>query len=257
VQHRPDQQHRQEEAGHYQQHPDDLVDLSLKRRQRHLMRLGPGRDDRGGAGRTDPLRLVEAAPADAEAAGGDLVADLLRHHVGLAGQQRLVDLERPLDDPAVDEDLVTRADRQQIPLDDLLRPHLAPAAVADDGRLRPVQQGDLVEPSLGDHLLDDADQPVDHRQAGGQDGVADEPHRDEHAADREQGDVDEGEEVVADDLPVGASGPRPRRVGQAPGVALPRLRFGEAGVGGQRGRIQQHHGLGRYEGCHADSSDGN
>ena len=101
-----------------------------------------------------------AAPGDHEAARQHLVADRLGDRVGLAGEQRLVDLEaRLLEHHAVDDAPGRRAGGSTTSswtssLDGDLDHH----AVAADVGLGGVEQRQSVEGPLGPELLDDADE---------------------------------------------------------------------------------------------------
>ena len=119
---RAEQHGDEEECRDHQQQPHDQVDLCLERRERNAIGAGPRGHLRRGVGGPDPLGLIPARSRDAEAPGGDGIAGMLRHRVGLAGQQRLVHLHRAVaDDRAVGKDLISGADAQHIAAHDLLR----------------------------------------------------------------------------------------------------------------------------------------
>ena len=79
---------------HEQQHADGQVDLLLQRRQDAA--IGPGALGQlpGHAVLPHPRHGEVARAAGDERTRADLIAHLLAHEVGLAGQLRLVDLER-------------------------------------------------------------------------------------------------------------------------------------------------------------------
>jgi hypothetical protein len=94
---------------------------------------------------------------------------MLRDQIGLAGQQRLVHLQRAIsDDRSVGKNLISGADAQDIAAHDLVWFERPLQSVTDDGGLAAVEQGDLVQPTFGTRLLDDPHQPVDDRQTRGE-----------------------------------------------------------------------------------------
>ncbi len=100
-------------------------------------------------------------PDGDEAARQHVGADLLVDGIGLAGQQRLVDLEAlGLDDVAVDDDLVAGTEFDDVVEDDLVGRQRGHRSVAPDHRLRLADDGELVERALGAQLLDDPDAAV-------------------------------------------------------------------------------------------------
>ena len=110
----------------------------------------------------DALGLVDAAAGDAERAGLHGVARAPRVGVGLAGEDRLVDLQPAgLEQPPVGDDLVARAQRDRVADDHVVDGHRALLAVAQDARAGRGQQREAIERPLGADLLDDADAGVD------------------------------------------------------------------------------------------------
>ena len=144
-------------------------------------------------------------PATTKLPGQHRVAGGLVDRVGLAGEQRLVDLEtgRGTHDP-VDGDLVARLELEQIVEHDALDRDLGLSSVANHAGMWCVRDGELVERALGADLLDDPDQRVrdeDHAERRVLD-LAD--HQDDgqhHAEDR----VEPREDVGPDDLAVGSA----------------------------------------------------
>ena len=190
-----------------QQDPHEHVGLVLQGREKAAVRLGLGRDLVGEAAGADRLGLVAAVAGDAEAARQHGVAGALDDEVGLAGQQRLVELEiAPSDHAAVDHDLVAGLRPDGVADDELDRVDLALAAVAHHDGVRPGQDGDAVEGALGAHLLEEADHRVGQHDPDRQERVEVVAHRDQHGGQHEEEVVDEVEDVVADDLAVGAAG---------------------------------------------------
>ncbi len=96
------------------------VGLVLQGREKAAVRLRRGGDLVGEAVGADRLGFVAAAAGHAEAARQHGVAGALDHEVGLAGEQRLVELEvaRP-HDAAVDHDLVARLRPDDVADDEL------------------------------------------------------------------------------------------------------------------------------------------
>ncbi len=188
---------------------DDPVDLAseLGARERELLRLsGQARHVgiRADLGHPGPSRT-----GDHEAAGHELVARLLHDGIRLAGEQRLVDLQRiATDDLAVGDDLAARAELHDVVEHDLVDAELVDLAVADDQRLRGRQHRELVERVLGPQLLDDPDQRVgdDHEAEEGVLPRAAEQH-DRQQDPHEQ--VEAREDVRPDDVRH-----RPRRRGR-------------------------------------------
>ena len=115
---------------------------------------GLGGEPPGVAGRPDVAGELAAAAGHAEAARAQLVAGVLDHRVGLAGEQRLVGLDpAAVEQRPVDHDLVARPHPQHVAAHHRLRRDLDLPAVADDEHRRPVQQLEPVELALGPDLL--------------------------------------------------------------------------------------------------------
>jgi len=227
------------DVGHDQQdRPDHEVDLALERRQDAAEGARAGRDLSGQALRADALGRIADAARDAEAAGIDERAGHLGDQVGLASELRLVHIHAPLaDHPPVDHDLVAGADHEHVADDEVHGGGRALPAVADYRRLGACQQGDVVERALGTDLLDDAHEHVERDHAGRDEGIGRATEQDEREAEQGEAHVDEGEDVLADDLPVGAPGRWRRAVAQAARPPRPRLSLREAvDVRSRRGR---------------------
>ena len=154
--------------------------------------------------RPDALRLVVAVAGDAEAAREQLRAGSAGDRLGLARQQRLVELRAAGDDRSVGHHLRARAEVQQVALDDLVRADRAFDAVAHDGRLRRSERAELAQPAGGEELLDRRHRHVrDHHDPDEQPVAqfADGEQGQDHRAER---DVDERQRVAADDVRVAA-----------------------------------------------------
>ena len=179
--------------------------------------VGVGSDRGGleaaGAGHDDAARLHRRV---------DNLVDGIR----FAGQQRLVDLESfgPADDP-VGGDLVAGSEGAEIVEHQVLDRHVDLGGVAHDPGPRCAQDGEAVELSFGQDLLDDADQRVRDEDEPEQPvlGLTHDEDDDEHRAEDR---VEPGEHVGAHDLAV-----RPARsFGAAVGEAL-RHSVGDLGRG--------------------------
>ena len=121
------------------------------------------------------------------------------------GQQGLVDVDPPaVEHRTVDDELVAGADVDDVPADDLLRGDLDVPAVADHGHPAPAEQLEPVELALGPDLLHGADGRVDQAEADAGEGVAVAAEREQGGADDEQDDVEEREDVRAQDPGVAA-----------------------------------------------------
>ena len=189
--------------------PHEHVGLVLQGCEEAPVRLGLGGDLVGEAVGADLFGFVVAAAGHAEAARQERVSGTFDHGVGLAGQQRFVDLQRTRpEQPAVDHDLIAGRDLQRVADDEFGRVDLALPAVAHDHRVRPGQDGDAIEGALGAHLLVEADHSVDQHDADREQRVEVVAHGDEHDGEREEEVVDEVEDVVANDLAVGAAAGR-------------------------------------------------
>ena len=95
------------------------------------------------------------------AAAQHLVADGLHDRVGLAGEQRLVDLEVVADEHlAVGDHLRAGAQLDDVVEHEFVHLHFVHRAVAHDVGPGRVDDAELVEHLLGAQLLDDADHAV-------------------------------------------------------------------------------------------------
>ena len=173
------------------------------------------------------LDLVVARAGRAVGAGQDLVALALGHLVALAGEDRLVERERPCRDHApVGDDLVAGLQVEGVAHHHLVHRQLGQLAVAPGVGLGRREQRQAVEGALGAHLLEDPDRRVgdDHAAEEGVAGVAEDQHQHQQRA---QDEVEHREGVRPDDVPVAAAAARrrPRRRGLE---ARARLGRGEA-----------------------------
>ncbi len=176
----------------------------------------------------DPDGAVPAQPGDREAARQALVARLLGDGVGLAGEQRLVDLEVPrLNDLSIDDDLIAGPDLQQVVEHHLADGDLLHPAVTHHPRPRRAEQGEALQGGLGAQLLDDADGGVDDQHDPEQ-GILDGRHEHDDDQQRPQEDVEPGDDVGADDLLRRAAGPLGHVVDGAARHPLRHLGGGEA-----------------------------
>ncbi len=178
----------------------------------------------------DLRRGERAAARDDEAAGHHRLARLLQHGIGLAGQQRLVDLQAvALQHLAVHDDLVARAQLDHVAEDHLGGGDLGGHPVAPDRRSGLADHGEVVQGLLGAQLLDDADAGVgdDHE---AEQPVLDRPDdQDDHEEHADDG-VEPGEDVGADDLGGRAGGAYGDVVDLAPGDPFGDLGRGQSAV---------------------------
>ena len=146
-------------------------------------------------------------PGDHEAAREHLVADALSIGVGLAGEQRLVDLEAVADaHDAVGRDLVAGAQLEQVVEHHRPRPRSRRAAPSRTTRgSRRVEHREPVERALGPDLLDDADQRVGDEDDAEQSRPGSAPTDQDDDEHRAEDRVEPGEDVGPDDLAVGAA----------------------------------------------------
>ena len=132
-------------------------------------------------------------------AGQQLISLLLLHRARLAGQQRLIDFEaRRGQDRTVHAHLI--AERQ---IDDVVEHNVTcgnnrQGAVAQDGRLRSIDDRERVEGSLGTQLRNDADHRVDDHDAteNAITQVTEQQHDDRRSDDNP---VEQRQDVLADD----------------------------------------------------------
>ena len=225
-----------EDHDHEQQGAHDLRDLQLERGQLALEGGGLRHELVGETRQADLLGLVVAATGHAEAAREQRVAVVLDDQVRLAGEQGLVDLHAACaEHGAVDHDLVAWVQVEEVAEHDLGWVEVAQFAVAQHRRLGPHEDGDAVHHALGADLLDEADHRVGGDHGDDDEGVERLPQDEQQDAHDVEEVVDEVEDVVADDAPVGAPGVDLRVVALAGGAPPRRLLGGE--TGGRRGRL--------------------
>ena len=206
---------------------DDEVDLPLQRRQHPPVGFRSAGDLVGKARCADLLRHVVRAAADAEAPRIDQGADLFGDQVRFTGELRFVNLHLAFDNRAVQHHLIAWPCAQQVAYYQFLKCCRAFRPVPYQRSAWPGKQRNLVEDTFGAHLLDDADHDVEH----------DDPHRDQrvprpahqHQRNAKQKDriVDEGEDVLAYDVPIGPSGGRRRVVALSGGASRRRFLVGQ------------------------------
>ncbi len=167
-----------------------------------LARLARGVGDRARVGvAADQVGPVDAASGQAVAARAHLVAESARHRVGLAGQHRLVELQRAgLQQRSVRDHLLARLEPHGVALDNALDRHCDRLTVADHAGARGDQQCQAVELPLGAQLLEDPDRRVDHDDADEQQvGVLADGDEGDREPDQDQ--VEQRERVLAHDGP--------------------------------------------------------
>ena len=162
-------------------------------------------DPRGIRLAADLRRAVGAGTGDDETAREHLIAGPLDDRVGLASEQRLVDLQAGrFEHVAIDDELVAGAELDDVVGDDVGASDRAAHPVAPDGRAGLADDREVVQGALGAQLLDDPDRAVgdDEQPEGGVDEFA--GREDDDQQDAEDG-VDPGEDVGPDDLASRAS----------------------------------------------------
>ena len=193
------EQQRRDRHHHDDHQAQQAVDVALQRRELAALRtrgLGQRARVRVVADHVGP---VDASPGDAEAAGPHLVAERPPDRVGLAGQHRLVELQRAsLEQRSVRDHLLSGLEPDRVALDDALDRHRDGLAVADDARARGHEQRQPVELPLGPQLLEDADRRVDDHDPDEQQ-VRELAHGDERDREPDQDQVEQRERVLADD----------------------------------------------------------
>ena len=220
------------EEGHdQQQHPHHQVDFALQRSLLAGELAGALHQLVGEAGVADLLRLIDQLAGQRIAAGQNLIAGALGRRVSFASQQRLVEVGRALHHRPVNDGLIAGAEHQQVVLHHRGRIDLLLLAIADHRGLGPGQQRDLVQRALGPHLLHCADDRVEQGDSRGEKGVARAAQQQQDQAQREEHQVEEGQQIVFGDLRVGATGFGLGHVDQTLGGPLRDLDLAEAAEG--------------------------
>ena len=189
---------------------------------------------RGNPGNVIPVRDAvgprAAGARDDEAAGQKQVARLFEYRVRLAGDERLVDLALAGKDDAVGADLTAVGKGQHVVQHNLVDGQRKLFAVADNRYLRLREEGELVDHALGADLLKNADGGVAEHNADEQSVFI--------GADRQNGDgqqqiddVEQRQQVVAEDARVGLRLYAGVFVAQPFVPALGGLRVGQSAVG--------------------------
>lgn len=172
-----------------------------------------GGEAAGVAGRTHvPSELMPVA-ADAEAARQQLVAGLLDLGFRLPGEEGFVDVDPSCaEERSVHDQLVAGSHVDHVSAHDLVGEDLDVPPVAHDGDPAAVEQLQAVELALGADLLGRADARVEQSEAHARDGVAVPAECQQCCPDDEQDQVEEGEDVGAQDPGVAARGRTDRDV---------------------------------------------
>ena len=157
LRHRPGGERQRGDRDHHgDEHGRDPVGQALRLPLGGLRLLDQPHDLRQGGLGADPGRPHGEHPAGVDGRPGHVLAGGLLHGDGLAGQHRLVDRARAVDDLAVGWDLLARPDPQQVTDADLLDWDEHLGAVAEHPGLlgAQLQQGadGLAGPSLGARL---------------------------------------------------------------------------------------------------------
>ncbi len=186
--------------------PQDRVDPRAQLRSRDREPAGLF----GESGRirfaSDARRPVAAAARRHEAAREHLVAQVLLDGVGLAREERLVDLEAAhLERLAVHDDLIAGLELEHVVEHHRGDRELANRAPAQDPRFRRDEHRELVELPLRAQLLHDTHQRVGDQHETEQ-GVLDRPDDQDHHQEAPEQRVEPRQHVRADDLADGARG---------------------------------------------------
>ena len=140
-----------------------------------------------------------ARPGHDTRAGQELVADLLLDWARLARQQRLVDFQaRGRQHRAVHAHLITQGQLDDIVDHDVARRNHRHRPVAQDGRLRRIDNRQGVQRALGAQLRDDADHRVDDHNAA-ENTVAQVTEQQDNDRRSDNDRIEERHHVLADD----------------------------------------------------------
>ena len=199
------------------------------------LRPGGQREPPGVTRRAHGLRPLPPPAARAGAAREQRLAVGLADRVGLAGQQRLVDLELPLLDRAVHDDLVPGSDPHEVAPHHLLGAHLPLRALAQHPHAGAREELEAVELAACAQLLDGGEGRVDQAETDTDQGVVVAPEAEQGEADDEQDVVVEGEDAGAQDARRGPGAPGDGRVGLPATGPVPDLARTES-HGSGRGR---------------------
>ncbi len=190
--------------------------------------LGLGRELGGVGLGADGRRLEPPVPGDHDGTGAHVIPGRLGDGVGLAGQQRLVDLQAlGVLHPAVGDDLVAGLQLDEVISDDVGDVDLMHRAVTDDPGALGVEDAQLVERALGAQLLGDADRRVGHDDEAEKPVLPAPGGQDDHEEGEQQA-VEEREDVGAQDLADRAAALRRHGVRPPVANALEHLRFAES-----------------------------
>jgi hypothetical protein len=203
--------------------PEDLIcpllQLGTDQAEPLRVRLEPDRvrvpADRGGTCAT--------APGDDEAARHQVITSLLGHRLGLAGQQRLIQLQPVgLQHAGIHRDLVAASQLKDVVQHDLVRIDLRCRAVAHHARPRGGQDREAIQRALGMQLLGHPDSRIHHQHHTEQPVLRrpdDQDHHEQRAEDR----VEPGQHIGTQDLQHGATRRGRSHIDLAGGYPLPDL----------------------------------
>jgi len=161
-------------------------------------RLGSNRV--GEALGSHPPHDKQRAARHNEAAGKQLIARPLGHVIRLAGQQRFVHLNLPVaNQDTIHHNLIAGAHDDNIAAHQFFRADGALLAFANHRDFGPRQQSDAIQLALGAHFLDQANNDVHQDQADAGQGLVGPPDGNHHRTDAEQHQVDQREDILAED----------------------------------------------------------
>src|SRR5205814_8731739 len=119
----------------------------------------------------DVIDYIPTTTAGSKAAREDLVPRLLGDQVRLSRELGFVRLEATAEERAIEDDLVARANLDEVADDQLFGRYGFDGAVADHVGGGSGEEADAVEEPLGAALLDDADDDVGGHDGDGDQGV--------------------------------------------------------------------------------------
>ena len=165
-------------------------------------------------------QLHAGAAGDHKAAGLQRVARIFQNGIGLASQQRLIDLQLSVTHDGIRADLVARRKFHDVIADKLIRPHGDALAGADGLRRSRRDERQLIDGALSADLLKAADDCVS-RSDEQEHQIFERADKAQAQRQHQEDQVEEGQDILLDDLPLGLRIGRRHNVAQA--VALPEL----------------------------------
>ena len=147
-------------------------------------------------------QLHTGAAGDDEAAGLQRVARIFQNGIGLASQQRLIDLQLSVTHDGIRADLVARRKFHDVIADKLIRPHGDALAGADGLRRSRRDERQLIDGALSADLLKAADDCVS-RSDEQKHQIFERADKAQAQSQHQEDQVEEGQDILLDDLPLG------------------------------------------------------